>query len=376
MLTGMELKTNNHRVTPKNNRQILKKVHLAAATFLLLPAFLLMRMLDQAGLFGPNTYLDLDPQKDVSIDVINIFPKPNKSISDLSGNTIQGEKNIFFVESWQPPDHMMHLVPRGACAIEAAAKQNPDYQIYVFFLDVTGYTEEAQSLVTALEWYDNVHLIGVSLMELAQNSSITSWVKEGAYKSSRYKIGHVADIARLLILSKFVGTYMDYDMWSLKGISHLGVNYAVAESVMLVTNNFMNFGSDTTARQLINRLLDLLPDVWKPNGWTTQGPGLITQVLREQCNTVWTDAMTRENCGGFQVIPSKEVLPISLYERDYFFETGALKKGVALLNNATAIHLWSSYTRHRLVDKNAKILLNYIATQVCPRTFQSIEIEW
>lgn len=345
---------------------------ITTATLTLLSALLFVKMLDRAGLLGPNTYQDFEPQLEATLGPPTHF-EPLPSLAEVN---IEGDQNIFFVESWQPANLMMHLAPRGTCAIEAAAKQNPNHDVFVFFLDVIGRTSDTDVLVKQLQRYSNIHLIGFPLVELARNTSLSGWIEDGFYGDSHFKVAHVSDIARLLILSQYVGTYMDYDMWSLKGLSWLGKNYIVAEAAMLVNNNFINIGGDVLGRQLIQRMLDELPVIWDPTGWTTQGPEMITQVLKELCNTPWTISMTRENCHGFKVLPPANVNPLSFYQRDYFFNEADLEEGKNLIQNATAVHLWSSYTRKRLVSKNRNVLLNFIAKSACPNIYSAVEDSW
>lgn len=273
---------------------------------------------------------------------------------------------------------MIHLTPRTACAIEAAAIINPTLRVFVYFIDVRGYAGDIAPLISTLTQYNNIQIASSTLEDLAHNSSIESWIKGGAFRESKFLVAHTADIARLLVLDRYAGLYMDLDIIALNSFDKLGRNFAVKEDLFTLTNAFLHLGSDPVGRETARRLLAEIPKVWNPEMWAAQGPQLITRVFRELCDTKFVTFMTEKRCHGLKHISEDEILPIGFYQRHVFFDDDQLETGKKMLNdaNAVAVHLWASRTRNTLVHKTSPNLLNYLGRTHCPKIFETIKDFW
>lgn len=304
-------------------------------------------------------------------------PKNFTSLSHLKNdNAPQGEHNIFFVETWRGCNRMAHLTQRTACAVESAAKINTNWNIYLFFIDVIGYDEHVADLIDKLSLLANVQIIAISLEDLSKDTPLYDWVQAKHYEQSQYIVSHVSDLVRVLLLYKYAGTYMDTDIISLKPVAHLGRNYAVAQSYFEVVPGFMNFGSDNIGREMIQSIAGKFKFYWRPDDWSAQGPTLITDIMRKQCNTIFTYKMTEERCSGFRAISVNEVLAIDQSSQHYFFEAEYFSKGLKTIQNSTGTHLWNAFSGAKNVSKSTSNLINFLARQNCPNVFFNQEQFW
>lgn len=321
-----------------------------------------------------NIYLELTRSAMKNCDIPEKYTKlpENLHFNDLP----HGNHNIFFVETWRGCNQMAHLTQRAACAVESAAKINPNWTVYLFFIDVIGYEKDVGHLLDTILFQQNIKIIAISLEELSRKTPLYDWVKAGHYKESQYLVSHVSDLVRILVLYKFAGTYMDTDIISLKPVDQLGKNYATAQGYFEVVPGFMNFGDDQIGREMINKIIEKFKFYWRPDEWSAQGPDLITSVMRKRCNTIFTAKMTKERCGGFRAIPTNEVLAIDFDSRHLFFEPESFKKALQVIKDSTATHLWNAFSGANNISKSTSNLINYLALQNCPSSFLSDGDSW
>lgn len=345
-------------------------------TILLIIVYVIVISSISSHINGPkNIYIALSKQRRFkqNCDVPQQYnPLPKKLRNEPSG-----EKNIFFTETWQSCDQMAHLTPRSACSVESAARSNPSWNIYLFMIDVIGYTNETSDLIQQLLSFDNVKILGVSLEYLAKDTSLYDWILQRHYEKSIFRIAHVADIARLLVLYHFSGTYVDLDMVSLRSLEHLGSNYALGQFENQIANGILNFGSDNIGRATITEAVRLLPKYWDPTDWIAIGPGLISKIFINLCGTSKTVEMIPERCLSFKTIPKDEALAIvynSYKQRRQIFEEKFLSEALLLIQNSTWVHFANSVSDNMdQAPKNLNNLQNYLGKHKCPSTFSVID---
>lgn len=108
---------------------------------------------------------------------------------------------------------------RQACAVESAARANPDADVYVLFLSpvrLKNILETRNVAIQALLSYSNIYFKHVTLSRYVEGTPLESWYKTGALKNSQWPTSHASDVMRYLTLWKYSGTYLDLDMVVLK----------------------------------------------------------------------------------------------------------------------------------------------------------------
>lgn len=116
---------------------------------------------------------------------------------------------VFFHEtSCSPPD----LTPRQACAVESAARNNRNLNVFVLFFATGQFSKKSQGFADILQTYDNVYIRRVRLSRYVIDTPIESWFLANVRKFSEnrdwlYKDFH--DYIRMLTLWKFGGVTLN-----------------------------------------------------------------------------------------------------------------------------------------------------------------------
>lgn len=91
------------------------------------------------------------------------------------------------------------LCNRQACAIESAALNNPDRDIFVLFASPVGYNNQSKiPIIESLLSYSNINLRNVDLWKYAEGTSIHGWFDDGKLFQSDFMNSHVSDFLRFL----------------------------------------------------------------------------------------------------------------------------------------------------------------------------------
>ena len=106
------------------------------------------------------------------------------------------------------------LTPRQACAVESAAKMNPDLEVYLLFTSPINLENATvkNKMVNQLLSYPNIRIRHLSFEKYFVGSPLEEWYKGGALKASKWPRSHASDALRFLTLWKYGGTYLDLDV--------------------------------------------------------------------------------------------------------------------------------------------------------------------
>lgn len=187
-----------------------------------------------------------------------VFSDTTKVLENVQKSNKQPERgrNIFFHETSCSADGVIKLNARQACAIESAARMNPNWNTFVLFAAPVGFRNKtALPLIDALLTYPNVHLRFVNLTTYAEDTPLERWMQTGEIFRSRYMNSHLSDIMRYLTLYKYGGTYLDLDVVVLKSLDTLEPNYAGAESPRWVAAGVINFEAEGYGHEMAEMCL-------------------------------------------------------------------------------------------------------------------------
>ena len=113
------------------------------------------------------------------------------------------------------------------------------------------YSELAKVLVS----YENIHIKFLNIYEFSKGTILENLIASDAILKSKFSIEHMADVMRVLILSKYSGTYLDLDIFSIVPLSVINrVNFACPESLNRITNAVINV--DKRGQKIMNLYLE------------------------------------------------------------------------------------------------------------------------
>ncbi|KAG5675819.1 hypothetical protein PVAND_005690 [Polypedilum vanderplanki] len=301
-----------------------------------------------------------------------------KTLQDVSKNihlkTHSSSKNIFFHETSCSNDGIIKINSRQACAIESAARMNPDYNIYLLFTSQVGYRNETPlPLVDTLLSYHNVHFNYLNITRYAESTPLADWIKNGDLFRSSYVTSHTSDVLRYLSLWKYGGTYMDLDIVMLDKLSKQKPNYAGAESNKFVAVGIINFEGESGHEIADMCLRDLLKN-FNGEDWGNNGPGVLTRVLQKICGTKDVMKMMIDGvCKNFNVLPIEKCYSIRWPEHRKFFEEAFLNETLERLSDSLIAHVWNKHSAATVLTKESNVAYIHLAKKYCPKTLSASE---
>uniref|UniRef100_A0A1B0C2A1 Uncharacterized protein n=1 Tax=Glossina palpalis gambiensis TaxID=67801 RepID=A0A1B0C2A1_9MUSC len=327
-------------------RQVLKRLCAIVIIndFLYKPLMHKWIYMNQSQIFG--SYEDLEPLD----DILQAERQPSRRDSIFFHETSGEWKKLAFPSIYQSVDERInyaHLTFRQACAIESAALHNRKSDVFVLFA-ASRYIDAAirnESRFKVLLHYKNVHFRNVHLWSYTLNTPGYAWLKKDEVFMSRYFVSHISDFLRFMTLWRFGGTYLDTDTITLKSLELLPPNYAGIESKFNVAAGN-----------------------YKYNEWNTNGPGVITNIACEICNSTEIRKMPYlRTCKGFHIHDHKLFYAIRYPYWEDFFESKKAKSVLKQLRQSYVAHFWNKLSAGRNFAIGDGCAYDILAQQHCPR---------
>lgn len=123
------------------------------------------------------------------------------SLPDISDHTPKEGKSIFFLESscTSFSNGKITINARQACAVESAARMNPDYEVNLLFASPGNiHIEDTKSdrMIQALMQYSNVNLFHLDMERYFKNSPVENLWSQETMRWSRFALSHTSDVLR------------------------------------------------------------------------------------------------------------------------------------------------------------------------------------
>lgn len=103
---------------------------------------------------------------------------------------------------------------RQACAIESAARWNPQRDIFVLFASQVGllHGKPSSPIMQSLGSYQNVHFRRINFRTFSMDTPAEEFFSTDTIFRSKYLIQTFSDVLRLITLYHFGGIYFDLDV--------------------------------------------------------------------------------------------------------------------------------------------------------------------
>ncbi|XP_075231072.1 lactosylceramide 4-alpha-galactosyltransferase-like [Lycorma delicatula] len=283
-------------------------------------------------------------------------------------NVIPGS-SIFFHETSCHDYASTLLSARQACAVESAAKMNPDSQVYVFFSSpIFSKNFTTNNFIRLLKSYENIQIRHINMERYFGGSPLEDWYKSGQLLTSDWPRSHASDLLRYLTLWKFGGIYLDLDVVVVKSLKGL-TNFAGAESDSDVAAGVLSFSHNGTGHDLATVCVNELKDNFRGYDWGYNGPGVITRMLKKSCKVRNVKDMKPERCKGFHVYPPSWFYPIPWSEWRLYFNTNNTETVMDKLDRSYVIHVWNKFSRNTNVNVGSNQPYGLIAAKYCPKIY-------
>jgi len=121
------------------------------------------------------------------------------------------KNSIFFFETSCNHKYGINLNLRQSCAIESAARLNPNLKIFVLFV-APSFINNKSDIINNLSNFKNVYLRNINFVKYSDKTPMQDFVISNKIFTSNWPVSHASDLLRFLTLWKFGGTYLDLDI--------------------------------------------------------------------------------------------------------------------------------------------------------------------
>lgn len=265
-------------------------------------------------------------------------------------------RNIFLLET----SGRKSIDSREACAIESAARQNPEWTVFYLSLEDTTcrYMDKLTSRI------HNVQHRTSSPEKIFRDTIMSDWYLSGIWTTSPYKVMHLSDALRLVLLWKYGGVYVDLDVVVLGSFDEVR-NSVCRELFPDVGNAVMAFDK---GHPFLLHCMRELANSYRPMDYPYNGPRLLDRVLCELCTEEVFYNEESFECAGVRVLGSKAFFPVSYPEWQRPFLAKDTDGVQTDCKNSTVIHLWNSLSHAATIEPASAY--DIWQRVLCPTTYR------
>ncbi|KAJ8957432.1 hypothetical protein NQ318_004912 [Aromia moschata] len=309
---------------------------------------------------------------------IHCFRIKTNSLPDITEVRPRKGKSIFFHETSCSSYYngKISIAARQACAVESAAKMNPNLDVYLLYTSPGNFCyEDTQSdrILKALLSYENVNILHLDFEKYAKGTPVEELYERGLIENSAYPTSHASDVLRYLTLWKYGGIYLDLDVIVIKNLEHIPLNYAGLESDRNVAAGVLSFAPHGVGHHLAKTCLNDLKEHFNGHDWGNNGPGVITRLLRSICETDKVKEMSGKDCRGFMVYPPEKFYAIPWWNWTMFFNEASTDAVFRLSKDSHIIHVWNKHSRHIDISITSRLPYLLYAKKFCPKVIEQCD---
>lgn len=132
---------------------------------------------------------------------ISCYRTTRESLPEISDLTPVKGNAIFFHETSCDSyyNNKITITARQACAVESAAKMNPDMEVYLLFTSPGKFNfqrDQSDRLLQALLRYDNIRIKHLNFEKYIKDTPLEALYENGLIESSDFARSHASDVLR------------------------------------------------------------------------------------------------------------------------------------------------------------------------------------
>ncbi|XP_071075203.1 lactosylceramide 4-alpha-galactosyltransferase [Dasypus novemcinctus] len=256
------------------------------------------------------------------------------------------------------------------CSVESAARTHPESRVVVLMKGLAGGNASLPRHlgISLLGCFPNVRLRPLRLEELFRGTPLAAWHAAARRRWEPYLLPVLSDAARIALLWKFGGVYLDTDFIVLRSLRHLS-NALGAQSRYVLNGAFLAF-----ERRHAFLALCMRDFVAHYNGWIWghQGPQLLTRVFKRWCSL--RSLRESRGCRGVTALPREAFYPIPWQSWKKYFEDISPDELARLLNATYAVHVWNKKSQGTRLRATSRALLAQLHARYCPATHAAMKM--
>ncbi|XP_011873508.1 PREDICTED: uncharacterized protein LOC105565148 isoform X2 [Vollenhovia emeryi] len=258
-----------------------------------------------------------------------------------------------------------NLTPRQACAVESAARNNRNLNVFLLFLATGQFSEKSERLVDILETYNNVYIRRVRLSSYVIDTPIEDWFWANIRKlweNHEWLHKDFRDYVRMLTLWKFGGVSLNLNSVVLTSLEELTTFAGVQDNRDMDIGVFGVDASSSFGRSFADACMEIVKDINADNYSRYN----ITRIVTE---AVWNLCYQRNDkeCRRFAIYPPEKFYPTSSGSRGLHPNETRADEMPGVGRNTMTIHLSN---HHRDAEADNAAVYKLAARQHCPKIYQ------
>ncbi|XP_007502858.2 lactosylceramide 4-alpha-galactosyltransferase [Monodelphis domestica] len=271
-----------------------------------------------------------------------------------------GPGDIFFVETSERTEPGFLFM----CSVESASRTHPRASVVVLMKGLAGSNSSLpRNLgVSLLSCFPNVEFRALDLAGLFQGTPLAGWYASIAHLWQPYLLPVLSDAARIALMWKFGGVYLDTDFIVLRSLANLS-NALGAQSKYMLNGAFLAF---EPGHDFIRLCMQDFVDHYNGWVWGHQGPQLVTRVFKRWCGE--KSLREGQSCRGVRALPREAFYPVAWQDWRRYFQDVSFPESRRLLRDTYAVHVWNKKSQGARFQVTSRVLLARLYSQYCPTT--------
>ncbi|KAK4025326.1 hypothetical protein OUZ56_014400 [Daphnia magna] len=299
-----------------------------------------------------NSKLAVDPP--VADGLIQQRDVPASQWKTFNSTSQKGltDRRIFFHET----SGTNELKFRQCCAVESAAKNNPDRPVQLFLRPLfipchEHLSNHSSNLFHKPLWldilsnYPNVEAILLNEEHYFAGTPLQRWYDAGKWRKTRHETVHFADYIRFVTMLKGGGLYLDTDVLTLRPFQGDEFrNFLSYDGVAMeaISSGVMHLEA---GHWLATAMMRLLAEEYDPTEFAFHGSEAISSLMHKSCGMQEGDPESNA-CKDIHLLPSRFFFPISrLFAVEKLDRARVMSlKGPGILrrlNTSYGVHTWN-----------------------------------
>jgi len=113
---------------------------------------------------------------------------------------------------------------------------------------------------------------------------------------------------------------------------------------------------------------------WDGENWVKNGPLLLTNLMKEQCQTDNVKLMysDKANCKNFTIFSPNVFCPIAWYDWEMYFDETKIEFVKQEIHDSMTVHFWNKLSKYRIIIPTSKQPYAEIANKYCPKVMSTV----
>ncbi|XP_043825188.1 lactosylceramide 4-alpha-galactosyltransferase [Dromiciops gliroides] len=273
---------------------------------------------------------------------------------------------IFFVETSDRTNPSFLFM----CSVESASRIHPDTRIVVLMKGLVGRNSTLPKHlgISLLSCFSNVEFQPLDLTDLFEGTPLARWYASINQRWHPYLLPILSDAARIAIMWKFGGIYLDTDFIVLKNLKNF-TNVLGTQSKYVLNGAFLAF---EPKHEFMKLCMQDFVDHYNAWIWGHQGPQLLTRVFKKWCGS--RSLQDHQSCKGVRTLPQEAFYPITWQNWKKYFEDISSQEFHTLLSKTYAVHVWNKKSQSVSFEVTSKVLLARLYSRYCPVTTEVMKM--